>query len=105
VTDHQILRRGGISVVAPKMPWTIRDKIMAVNAALRTADGEVHTVVHPRCRELIKSFRTLGYQAGTDVPNKKLGVDHAYDAFGYLVLSKHNLARPKSGQVTDFRVY
>jgi hypothetical protein len=105
VSDHQILRRGGISVYAPQSPWNIADKIRAVNAALRTADGEVHTRINPRCRELIKSFRTLGYAEGTRMPNKKLGVDHAFDAFGYLTLQKFNLAKGEQGKMTSHRIY
>jgi hypothetical protein len=104
-SDHQILRREGIRVIAPQGYWNVADKIRAVNAALRTADGEIHTKIHPRCRELIKSFRTLGYAEGTRVPNKKLGVDHAYDAFGYLVLSAFNLAKGESGVQTNVRIY
>ena len=104
-SDHQILRRAGISVYAPQAPWNIADKIRAVNAALRTVDGEIHTKIHPRCRELIKSFRTLGYAEGTRQPNKKLGVDHAFDAFGYLCLGKFNLAKGGSGEVTSHRIY
>lgn len=104
-TDHQILRRGGIRVHAPRAPWNIKDKVMAVNAALRTADGTVHTLIHPRCRELIKSFRTLGFKPGTSIPNKDLGVDHAYDAFGYLVLSRFNLAKPRVSGKTGLEVW
>ena len=104
-SDHQILRRAGISVYAPQAPWNTADKIRAVNAALRTADGEVHTKIHPRCRELIKSFRTLGYAEGTRMPNKKLGVDHAFDAFGYLTLGKFNLAKGEQGALTSHRIY
>lgn len=105
VSDHQILRKAGITVFAPEAPYNTADKIRSVNAALRTADGEVHTKIHPRCRELIKSFRTLGYAEGTRMPNKKLGVDHAFDAFGYLCLGKFNLAKGESGTVTTHRVY
>lgn len=104
-SDHQILRRGGIQVFAPQAPWNTADKIRAVNASLRTADGETHTKINPRCRELIKSFRTLGYAEGTRMPNKKLGVDHAYDAYGYLVLAKFNLAKGEQGSVTNHRIY
>lgn len=105
VSDHQILRKAGITVHAPEVPYNTADKIRAVNAALRTADGEVHTKIHPRCRELIKSFRTLGYAEGTRMPNKKLGVDHAFDAFGYLCLGKFNLAKGESGVITNHRIY
>lgn len=104
-SDHQILRRAGINVYAPQSPWNVADKIRAVNAAFRTADGEIHTKVHPRCRELIKSCRTLGYAEGTRQPNKKLGVDHAFDAFGYLVLAKFNLAKGGNGELTGHKIY
>lgn len=105
VSDHQILRKAGITVYAPDAPYITADKIRAVNAALRTADGEAHTKINPRCRELIKSFRTLGYAEGTRMPNKKLGVDHSFDAFGYLVLGKFNLARGSSGEISTHRIY
>jgi hypothetical protein len=103
-SDHAILRRAGMKVIAPKAPWNIRDKINAVNAALRTADGEIHTLIHPRCRNLIKSFRTLGYAPGTDIPDKKQ-FDHPFDAFGYLVLSRFNLVKPRVSGITDFALY
>lgn len=105
VSDHQILRKAGITVYAPESPYNTADGIRAVNAALRTADGEVHTKIHPSCRELIKSFRTLGYAEGTRMPNKKLGVDHSFDAFKYLVLGKFNLAKGESGVRTNHRIY
>jgi hypothetical protein len=105
VSDHQILRKAGITVYAPDSPYNTADGIRAVNAALRTADGEVHTKIHPTCRELIKSFRTLGYAEGTRMPNKKLGVDHSFDAFKYLVLGKFNLAKGESGVQTTHRIY
>ena len=105
VSDHQILRKAGIEVYSPESYYNTADKIRAVNAALRTADGEVHTKIHPKCRELTKSFRTLGYAEGTRMPNKKLGVDHAFDAFGYLVLGKFNLTRGMNGSRTQHIIY
>lgn len=104
-SDHQILRRAGIQVYAPEAPYNTADKIRAVNAALRTADGVTHTEIDPSCRELIKSARTLGYADGTRIPNKQLGVDHAFDAFGYLCLGKFNLAKTFSGEITDHQIY
>jgi hypothetical protein len=104
MSDHAILRRAGIRVFASKGWNTTKDKINATNAALMTADGVRHCFIHPRCRNLIKSFRTLGYAPNTDVPNKKLGVDHAFDAFSYLVLEKFNLNKAKQGG-TSFRVW
>jgi len=105
VTDHAILRRSGFTVQTPRAPWKIRDKITAVNTALMDASGAQRTVIHPRCKHLIKSLRTLTYAPGTGLPNKNLGVDHAFDAFGYLVLQQFNLAKPETMGTTSYRLY
>jgi hypothetical protein len=105
VTDHTILRKSGFTVQSPRSPWKIRDKITAVNTALMDATGTRRTLIHPRCKELIKSLRTLTYTPGTGLPNKNLGVDHAFDAFGYLCLQQFNLARPEVLGQTAYRLY
>jgi hypothetical protein len=105
VTDHTILRKSGFTVQSPRSPWKIRDKITAVNTALMDATGTRRTIIHPRCRELIKSLRTLTYAPGTSLPNKNLGVDHAFDAFGYLCLQQFNLAQPGTLGQTAYRLY
>ncbi len=104
-TDHTILRRSGFNVSSPKAPWKIRDKITAVNTALLDASGVRRTFIHPRCKELIKSLRTLTYAPNTGLPNKNLGVDHAFDAFGYLCLQQFNLAKPETLGQTTYRIY
>ena len=104
-TDHNILRKSGFNVQTPRSPWKIRDKITAVNTALLDASGTRRCYIHPRCKELIKSLRTLTYTTGTGLPNKHLGVDHAFDAFGYLVLQQFNLAKPSSLGTTSYRIY
>jgi len=83
----------------------VRDKITAVNTALLDATGARRTLIHPRCKELIKALRTLTYAQGTGLPNKNLGVDHAFDAFGYLVLQQFNLAKPETLGQTSYRLY
>ena len=105
VTDHNILRRSGFTVMSPRSPWKIRDKITAVNTALYDANGDRRTFIHPRCKELIKALRTLTYAPNTGLPNKNLGVDHAFDAFGYLCLQQFNLAKPETLGQTSFRIY
>ena len=104
-TDHSILRKSGFNVSAPRSPWKIRDKVTAVNTALLDASGARRCKIHPRCRELIKALRTLTYAPGTSLPNKNLGVDHAFDAFGYLCLQTFNLAKPETIGKTSYRVY
>jgi hypothetical protein len=105
VTDHAILRRSGFTVQSPRSPWKIRDKITAINTGLMDASGARRVKIHPRCKELIKSLRTLTYAPGTGLPNKNLGVDHAFDAFGYLVLQQFNLAKPEAMGTTSYRLY
>lgn len=105
MTDHSILRRTGFTVQTPRAPWKVRDKITAVNTALLDATGTRRTLIHPRCKELIKALRTLTYASGTGLPNKNLGVDHAFDAFGYLVLQQFNLAKPETMGQTSYRIY
>jgi hypothetical protein len=105
LTDHNILRRSGFTVSSPRAPWKIRDKITAVNTALLDATGTRRTLIHPRCKELIKSLRTLTYTPNTGLPNKNLGVDHAFDAFGYLCLQQFNLAKPENIGTTNYRVW
>ena len=104
-TDHTILRRSGFTVSSPRAPWKIRDKITAVNTALLDATNTRRTVIHPRCKQLIKSLRTLTYAPNTGLPNKNLGVDHAFDAFGYLCLQQFNLAKPETLGQTTHRIY
>ena len=111
--QNQRRRRHGPHNPAPQrfqrpitpLPWKIRDKITAVNTALLDATGTRRTYIHPRCKELIKSLRTLTYAPGTGLPNKNLGVDHAFDAFGYLVLQQFNLAKPEAMGTTSYRLY
>ena len=105
VTDHAILRRSGFTVQSPRSPWKIRDKITAVNTGLLDASGTRRVLIHPRCKELIKALRTLTYAPGTGLPNKNLGVDHAFDAFGYLCLQQFNLAKPETLGTTSYRLY
>ena len=104
-TDHSILRKSGFTVSTPRAPWKIRDKITCVNTALLDATGTRRMFIHPRCKELIKALRTLTYAPGTGLPNKNLGVDHAFDALGYLCLQVFNLAKPENMGGTQYRVW
>ena len=104
-TDHSILRKSGFTVSTHRAPWKIRDKITCVNTALLDATGTRRMFIHPRCKELIKSLRTLTYAPGTGLPNKNLGVDHAFDALGYLCLQVFNLAKPENIGATNYRVW
>ena len=104
LTDHAILRKSGLKVSTPRSPWKIRDKINCVNTAILDGTGTRRLLIHPKCRETIKSLRTLVYD-DNGLPNKKLGVDHCFDALGYLCLMKFNLNKGiKIGQ-SGFKLY
>jgi hypothetical protein len=104
-TDHSILRKSGFTVSSPRAPWKIRDKINAVNMGLLDAAGNRRIRISPKCKELIKSLRTLTYAPNTGLPNKNLGVDHAFDALGYMCLQVFNLAKPENMGKTNYRVW
>jgi hypothetical protein len=91
ISDHRILRKCGLKVVAPTRPWFVKDKINALNSAFQTGDGTRHAFIHPRCRPLINGLRSWTYDDGKNTPDKKLGNDHFPDALGYLLLAKFNL--------------
>ena len=105
LTDHAILRKAGIKVVSPKRAWRIRDKVAAINTGLKDATGRRRIFIHPRCTSLIKSLRNLTYDEKTGLPEKKQGLDHMFDALGYLCLSTFNLAKPAALGTTMFQTY
>jgi len=104
LTDHAILRKGGIKVSSPRSPWKVRDKVNCVNTAVLDSNDVRRLKIHPRCKETIKSLRTLTYDAN-GMPNKKLGVDHLFDALGYLCLMKFNLNKSTKSGGTSYRVW
>jgi hypothetical protein len=105
VTDHAILRRSGITVVTPGRPWRIRDKITAVNTGLKDANGRRRVKINPKCEQLIRSLRNLMYDERTGLPDKTQGMDHFFDALGYLCLMQFNLATGPSFERSEYKLY
>ena len=95
-TDHGIIRQHGFRVVAPKSPWAIKDRLNATNWLIRNMEGERRLMVHPRCKNVIKSMKNLTYKEGVDdfIPDKDSGLDHHADGLGYMILSALNLVKP-----------
>ena len=52
--------------------------------------------VHPRCKDLIKSFKNTTFKEGSEdfVIDKTAGVEHWIDGTGYLILSAMNQVKP-----------
>jgi hypothetical protein len=93
-TDYQIIRKFFVDAgfwdlryKVPKSNPLVRQRVELVNSKLRTASGEVLLQVNPRCRELIKDFEEVTFQAGTMALDKSgdLRRTHLTDALGYLI--------------------
>ena len=66
-------------------PYPVVNRINAVNAMLRNANGHRRLIIDPKCKYLIRSLEGLTYKEGTRMPDKSHGLDHAGDALGYLI--------------------
>jgi phage terminase large subunit len=106
-TDHDIIRRAGFSVVSPKAPWAVKDKINATNWMIRTADGQCKMFVHPRCKNTIKALKNVTFKEGSEdyVIDKSANIEHWTDGLGYLVLGGFNMLYAQAGKGTGFRIY
>ena len=95
-TDHGILRKYGIEVVAPKSPWSVKDRLHATNWLICNAEGQRRLFVHPRCKNTIKGYRSVTYKEGAEdfVVDKDPGLEHWIDGAGYLILSAMNQVKP-----------
>jgi len=84
-TDLSILQNAGFVVKVRNSHTQIRDRINSVNARLKTAGGDRHLFIDPKCKQVIKSLERQTYKEGTAQPDKESGYDHMNDALGYLV--------------------
>ena len=87
-TDFSILVNAGLKVIAPARTPPIVDRVNCVNAMLENGAGDRKLFINPRCTRLIKALDGLTYAEGTNLPEKKTGLDHVADALGYLVYSE-----------------
>jgi len=84
-TDLSILQNAGFAVKVRDKHSAIRDRINSVNARLKSADGQRHLMIDPKCKQVIKSLERQTYKEGTSQPDKDSGFDHMNDALGYLI--------------------
>lgn len=92
-TDLSILQNAGFAVKVRNAHSPIRDRINSVNARLKSADGERHLYIDPKCKQVIRSLERHTYKEGTSQPDKDSGFDHMNDALGYLVDYLHPIKR------------
>ena len=102
-TDYQMIRqffsRTPYKTVDYRVPSAnplVRDRVLTVNAKLRTANGETHMKVSPKCKELIKDLEEVVFKNGTTIIDKERDPKrtHLSDALGYLVWQEgHSITR------------
>ena len=95
-TDHGLLRKYGIEVVAPRQPWAVKDRLNATNWLICNAEKERRLFIHSRCKNTIKGFRSVTFKEGAEdfIVDKAPGLEHWIDGCGYLILSAMNQVRP-----------
>jgi hypothetical protein len=93
-TDYQMMQdfflRTPLRMIdyrVPKANPAVRDRVLMVNAKLRSASGDVQMRIAPQCKELIKDFEEVVWKAGTTQIDKDRDPKrtHLSDALGYLV--------------------
>ncbi len=84
-TDHMIMRNGNFQLKVKGNNPPVLDRIAAVNANLKSAQGLQRLHITPNCKNVIKSLSQQVYKEGTRIPEKDGKIDHMSDAVGYLV--------------------
>lgn len=93
-TDYQMIRqffgRTPYKTVDYRVPPAnplVRDRVLMVNAKLRTANGEKHMKISPKCKELIQDLEEVVFKNRTTMIDKDRDPKrtHLSDALGYLV--------------------
>ncbi len=83
---------GRLSDRVPKANPSERARVNAVNSRLKTASGEVHLVVDPKCTQTIRDFEGVRVLEGTsgDIDKKSdPHLTHLTDALGYAIEAEH----------------
>jgi hypothetical protein len=100
VTDHGIVQQSGWDVY-PMKPCAVTNRINAMNALLRSANGRARLFIDPKCKHLIRSLEGVTYKEGTRIPDKSKGLEHAADALGYLVAAVFPMSDPNGFSMTN----
>ena len=83
-TDLSILQNAGFECKTRPTNPPVRDRINAVNSALKSANNQVRLKITRDCKNVIKSLSRQIYKEGTNQPATD-GLEHMADAVGYIV--------------------
>lgn len=85
-SNHRIIDDlNGFAMKAKAAHPAVADRINAVNRLICDKNGKRHIFVHPRCVHLIKYFEQHKYKEKSNIPDKKPGIEHIGDGFGYWI--------------------
>jgi hypothetical protein len=85
MSDHLILQNAGFIVKAPRKHDPVRDRINAINARFRSAEGKINLYITNSAKYTIECLDKHQFKEGTMVPDKDSGYDHMFDALSYCV--------------------
>jgi hypothetical protein len=88
-TNHSVLRGVGYKLIMPRKNPAISDRVNIVNSAFLAASGKKKLFIHPRCKELITSLESLGFDDNGNVAKNgpQAKYTHLPDALGYAVMN------------------
>ena len=86
VTDVKLFQKAFGNVKKKNANPRIQDRINAFNVMVKAGDGTVRFKVTPNCKRLIEALEKHAYDPNTNLPDKKAGYDHMFDAISYLTL-------------------
>lgn len=92
--DLALLRQAGFGVVVDASNPSVKDRIVAMNAAFLNAKGERRYKVNTkRCPDYTRCLEQQAYDKHGQ-PDKTSGTDHANDAGGYYICKRLPVLRP-----------
>lgn len=101
--DIALLKQAGFPVVVGASNPSVKDRIVAMNAAFHNAKGERRYKVNTkRCPEYTRCLEQQAYDKHGQ-PDKDSGVDHANDAGGYYICKRLPVMRPVAAPKVAFR--
>lgn len=101
--DIALLKQAGFLVLVDASNPSVKDRIVAMNAAFHNAKGERRYKVNTRrCPEYTRCLEQQAYDKHGQ-PDKDSGVDHANDAGGYYICKRLPVLRPTAAPKVAFR--
>ena len=75
----------------------VMNRINAVNAKLKNADGFVGLYIDPSCKFTIQALERCEYKEGTNIVDKSKGIEHPADAVGYAIEYEYPIKKATVG--------